>query len=494
MQSAIGGAFGAREDVSLQLLLLLAARVTGRPVRMVWDRAESMRGHGKRHPFRIRHTLAADARGRFTAAVVDFLADAGCYASTSRAIVANAIAQACGPYAIPAVHLHGRAVYTNNPFTGAFRGFGVNQVSFAMEQQVNKMADALGLDPTTIRARNFVRPGGRLATGPKITACAGLPQTLTRAVARARRRALPRASAGWVFGRGVASALKNVGYGFGVDDRATARVTVTEAGAVVRIGVAEVGQGVLTALTQIAAETLGLAPARVRVVWEDTADAPEAGSSSASRQTYVSGSAVRGACALALRRRGARGRRAAVGVEGITTTFTFRAPPTQPLGYAGARPHACAYTWSTCVADVGVDTATGQVRVLRVVNAIDAGRVVNPTLFRGQVEGGVVMGQGYALQEQFVVRDGMPIDLTLTGCGLPTAGDAVPVIETIAVEDADPTGPFGARGVGEITMIPVVPAITAAIHAATGVWIDTLPVLPERVVQALARRAVPGAR
>jgi len=486
VQRTIGGAFGGREDVSLQILLLLAARATKRPVRMVWDRAESIRGHAKRHPFRIRHTLAADARGRFTAARIEVLADAGCYASTSSAVITNALAQACGPYAIPAVHLSGRAVYTNNPFTGAFRGFGVNQVSFAMEQQVNKLASALGLDPATLRARNFVRTGGRLATGAKVGACQGLPQTLERARVRARRRALPRPTGSWVYGRGIASALKNVGYGFGFDDHATARVTLTATGATVRIGAAEVGQGVLTVLTQIAAETLDLAPSRIRIAWEDTTEVPEGGSSSASRQTFVSGNAVRGACALARRAVAARGPRASLPPAGLSTTYTFHAAKTQPLDHPRPTRHACAYAWSTCVADVGVDTATGQVRVLRVVNALDAGRVVNPTLLVGQVEGGVVMGQGYALQEHCHVQDGMPTSLGLDACGLPTALDAVPSIETIAIESAEPAGPFGARGIGEITMIPVVPAITAAIHAATGVWIDELPARPARILAALA--------
>jgi CO/xanthine dehydrogenase Mo-binding subunit len=303
-----------------------------------------------------------------------------------------------------------------------------------------------------------------------------LPLTLTRADARARRRALPRPRDGWVYGRGIASALKNVGYSFGFDDHATARVTRTPAGVDVAIGVAEVGQGVLTVLAQIAAATLCLPVARVQMVCEDTAAVPEGGSSSASRQTFVAGNAVRRACLL-LRARGARRAQA-----------TFHAPRTQPVGHPRPTRLAYAHTWSSCVADVGVDLATGVVRVLRVVNAVDAGRVINPTLFTGQVEGGVVMGQGYALQEVLPVADGMPLATGLDACRLPTSLDAVPTIETIAIESPEPAGPFGARGIGEITMIPVVPAITAAIHAATGVWIDSIPARPERILAALAAR------
>ena len=303
VQRTIGGAFGGREDISLQILLLLAARETGKPVRMVWDREESIRGHGKRHPFRIRHRLAADSRGRFTGASIDILVDAGCYASTSSVVLENTMSQACGPYAIDDVLITGRAVYTNNPYTCAMRGFGVNQMAFAMEQQVNKLTAELGLDPAAVRRRNFVTSGGRLASGSRVLACDGLPKTLASARTRARRHTLPAASDSWRYGRGLASALKNVGYSFGFDDHATATVTVTNAGATVRIGAAEVGQGVATILTQIAADSLALSPRRVHLDWQDTATAPEAGSSSASRQTFVSGNAVRQARARVLRQR-----------------------------------------------------------------------------------------------------------------------------------------------------------------------------------------------
>lgn len=488
VQQAIGGAFGGREDVSLQILLLLAVQATGQPVRMVWDRRESIRGHGKRHPFRIRHRLGADAEGRFTAASLDILTDAGCYASTSAAVLDNAMAQACGAYAIANVEVTGRSVYTNNPFTCAFRGFGVNQVTFAMEQQVNKLAAALSIDPAALRARNFVPSGGQLATGAKVGATRGLAKTLTVAGARARRRVLPNATGAWRTGRGLACALKNVGFGFGFDEHSTAEVTVTRAGAIVRIGAAEVGQGVETILGQIAAETLGIAPRRVRVEWSDTATAPEAGSASASHQTFVGGNAVRGACELARRKVEAIGGFAALPAGGLSTLHTYHAPRTRPLAQRGSDRHVFAYTWSTCIADVAVDMTTGRVRVLRVINALDAGRVINPKLFEAQVEGGVVMGQGYALQERCVVREGLPITTGFENCGVPTSMDAVTRIETIAVELREPGGPFGARGIGEITMIPVVPAITAAIHAASGVWVDALPASPERVLAALESR------
>ena len=477
VQLAIGGAFGGREDVSLQILLLLAAQQTGQPVRMVWDRAESMRGHGKRHPFLIRHQLGCDAQGHLTAVRIELLTDAGCYASTSAGVLLNAIAQACGPYAIRHVEIVGRAVYTNNPYTCAFRGFGVNQVTFAMEQQMNKLAARLDLDPAQLRARNFVKDGGRLATGSLVGTARGLARTLTAARSRTRKRALPKPTGAWRMGRGLACALKNVGFGFGFDEHATATATVSRGGAIVCIGAAEVGQGVETVLAQIAAETLRLPVGRIRIIWSDTTAAPEAGSASASHQTFVAGNAVRGACALAQQQ------------IGLAATYTYRAPRTHGLAARAGGRHLFAYTWSTATADVAVDLETGAVRVLRVVNAVDAGRVVNPALFSAQVEGGVVMGQGYALQEQCRMVDGMPTPRGFERCGVPTAMDAVPRIEIVAVEAPEPAGPFGARGIGEITMIPVVPAITAAIHAATGVWVDALPASPQRVLAALAARA-----
>ena len=487
VQQAIGGAFGAREDISLQILLLLAARHMQAPVRMVWDRVESIRGHSKRHPFRIRHVLGADERGMLVAARIDMLADAGCYASSSAAVIANALSQACGPYAIAHVHLVGRAVYTNNPYTGAFRGFGVNQATFAMEQQVNKLAHALGIAPSLVRRRNFVREGGQLGTGARVFACGGLSRTVSAATTSARRRRLPRAHGQWRYGRGMASALKNIGFSFGFDDRATARVTVTRRDATVWVAASEVGQGTETVLAQIAAQALGLPPRAVRIAWHDTDEAPGAGRASASHQTFVSGNAIRIACEEARKAIAARGGRGRLPPEGVSAVSTFQAPSTDPLTSAAPTRHAYSYAWSACVADVGVDLETGRVRVLRVVNALDAGRVINPKLLEGQVEGGVVMGQGYALQERLPVRDGMPLGAGFAACNLPTAVDAVPVIETIALEGAEPGGPYGARGIGEITMIPVVPAILAAIHAASGVWVDHLPALPERVLAALDR-------
>jgi len=486
-QTAIGGAFGGREDISLQILLLLAAREVHAPVRMVWDREESIRGHGKRHPCRMRYRLAASNDGELLALHAEILADAGGYASTSAAVLTNAVTQAAGMYAIEHVAVRGRVVYTNNPVTCAFRGFGVNQVTFALEQQINKLAAQLKQSPLALRLRNLPLAGEPIVPEQPVGPDAhGMKCTLLRATERADAMPLPRDEGAWRHGRGLACAVKNVGYSLGFDDHATAEVVLGREKALVRVGAAEVGQGAETVLAQIAAETLGLPVTAIRLEWQDTCAAPEAGSTSASHQTFVSGNAVRLACMRVARMADDLGGREALPPAGIVARETYHAPRTSSQPGAGAAHYA--YSWAACVADVAVDVETGKVRVLRIVEAVDAGRVINPLLFRGQVEGGVVMGQGYALQERFHVRNGVPLTTTLGECCIPTAVDAASCIEVVTVETPDPNGPYGARGIGEVTMLPVVPAITAAIHSATGAWIDRLPATPERVLAACANR------
>jgi CO/xanthine dehydrogenase Mo-binding subunit len=487
VQDTIGGAFGGREDVSLQILLLLAARLCEAPVRMVWDRVESIRGHGKRHPFVIRHRTGADAEGRLVAGSLDLLIDVGCYASTSRQLLDNALVHAFGPYDFASVRAAAQAVFTSNPYSCAFRGFGVNQVTFAIEQQLNRVAAELGLDPARVRRLNLPTGPGRLASGCEISGREGLERTLRSADDAAGGTSLPDARGTVAYGRGVASAMKNNGFGFGVDDAATAEVTLCEGRARVRIGAADVGQGIETVLVQIAAKALGLAEDEVGVEWRDTRASPEAGSSSASRQTVAAGNAVLCACEKVLEQLSESGSPREDQDSAVSARCTWRFPETVGMD-DGPGVHLAAFGWSTAVADVAVDTRTGVVRVLRVVNVVDAGRAMNPVLLRGQVEGGTVMGQGYALLERFPCRDGMPEVTGLEACGVPTAVDAVPAIETVIVEDGDGPGPWGARGIGEVTMIAVVPAITAAIHAACGVWINELPATPERIISQLEGR------
>jgi CO/xanthine dehydrogenase Mo-binding subunit len=378
-------------------------------------------------------------------------------------------------------------VLTNNAFTCAVRGFGVNQAAFAVEQQMNKAALELGLSPSEIRQRNLVRGPTVLGGGSELNSEGGLLATLQMATEAAERMPLASSDDTVAYGRGMAVAVKNFGFGFGFDDSSTAEVTLTADAAIVCVGAAEVGQGSETTLIQIAASVLGVHPDAVRLEWRDTHLAPDAGASSASRQTVASGNAVIGACERVLRLVNEAG-----GLEHLpgacaSARFTWRFPSTTAFGQRPAL-HLSAFGWATCVADISVDRGTGAVTLLRVVNALDAGRVVNPALLQGQIEGGIVMGQGYALQERFYEHAGMPLTLSFESCGVPTALDAAPIIEALVVEVPEVIGPFGARGAGEIVMIPVVPAIIAAIHAACGVWVDELPALPDRVLAAIGAR------
>jgi CO/xanthine dehydrogenase Mo-binding subunit len=485
VQTAIGGAFGGREDISLQILLLLAARAMREPVHMAWDRAESVRGHGKRHPFLVRHVLGADRQGRLLAARVDVLLDAGCYASTSAKLLDNSLLHVTGPYAVRNVEASGRAVLTNNPFTCAMRGFGVNQVSFALEQQVNKVAVELGIDPAELRLRNVLRGSGSLGAGTRVRSLGGVADTIRRSIVRGGPKRPAAVLRDVVYGRGFATAIKNLGYGFGMDDKSTAEVCVTRRGAIVRVGASDSGQGPETVIVQVAAETLGIPTRNVVVEWKDSSMAPESGSSSASRQTMAAGNAVLGACRRAAKAVAAMGGRASLPDEGVTRRYTWRFPKTTPLSDGPGR-HIAAFSSGSCIADVAVDLVTGQVRVLRMVSAVDAGRVMNPMQVRGQVEGGAVMGLGYALSEECRVMEGMPVTRGFEGSSIPTSLDAPMLMEYDIVESRETSTPLGARGIGEITMIPVVPAITAAIHDACGAWIDAIPATPERVRAALA--------
>jgi CO/xanthine dehydrogenase Mo-binding subunit len=533
----IGGAFGGREDISIQIFLALGAHLLRRPVKIVYSREDSVRGHGKRHPFFMRYRTGARSDGLLVAQEIELIADCGAYASTSGPVLANAVSFASGPYAVPNVSVDGYSVYTNNPTTMAFRGFGANQPCVAYELQMEKLAEALHMDPVELRLKNVLVNGSVGPLGSAIPAGVGIKETLEKAALAAcwrrvgRRWMSPRLPAASAphkrRGIGVACGWKNVGYSFGFDDKATCRVDLsvgralcptqppgeeahvvcnarptdvgapvadvghnarpTIVGARIAIGVAEVGQGTTTGLAQIAAETLGIPFECVRMVVSDSDVAPDAGSSSASRQLYVSGNAVRRACLKALDELSA----APAGTERIEVEATFHARerrPTTPFDPETGlcEPHI-SLGWVTNVAEVEVDTETGEVELLRVWAAQDVGKAINRQLIEQQIDGGVVMGQGYGLMEDFVVDKGRILTRNLTEYLIPTALDAVADIRYIIVEEPDPTGPFGAKGVGEQTTIAVPPAILAAIHNATGAWINSLPATAERVQAAFTQ-------
>jgi CO/xanthine dehydrogenase Mo-binding subunit len=486
----VGGAFGGREDISVQILLALAAWKTKRPVKIVWSRKESFRGHHKRHPYYMRYKTGATKEGKLTAMEIELIADAGAYASSSIAVLGNAVSLATGPYEVPNVKIDGYNVYTNNMPAGAMRGFGAPQVIFASEIQMAKLADALNMDPMMLRMRNVLVDGSTLAVQTEVPAGVGIRQTLIEVAEEAGwtdkgPRRPEEVAPNILHGIGVACGWKNVGYSFGFPEQATAIAELYGDEeidkAIVKISVSEVGQGVMTILAQIAAETLGIPYKRISLINCDTDVVPDAGSSSASRHALMSGNAVHLACLAALEAWD-RGERPAVARR------QYRAPSTTPFApdTGKCKPHF-SYGWATQVAEVDVDVETGEVRLTKVYAAQDVGRAINPLAIEGQIEGGVVMAQGWALLEEFIQKEGYLVTKSYADYMIPTAFDIPDEITSVIVEVPDPLSPYGAKGIGEMTMMLLAPAIVDAIHDATGIWFDKIPVRAEDVLLALKK-------
>jgi CO/xanthine dehydrogenase Mo-binding subunit len=489
----IGGAFGGREDLSVQPLAALAAWKLRRPVAIRWSREESIIGHHKRHPFTIDATWGALADGTVTAVEATLLADGGAYASTSVEVLKGAMTFACGPYEVANVAVRGIVCYTNNVPSGAFRGFGSPQAHFAAESMIARVAEALGLDPLDVRRKNLYREGSLNASGCVMPRGVSAVPVLERCIVEAARR-IPRGAAvahgPERRGTGFANGIKNVGYSFGFPEQCTASITLTVLdgvrGANVRIGAADVGQGVHLILRQIVAETLGVPLESVRMLTDDSAEAPNAGSASASRMTLMAGRAVKDAAELALRNLATTG-------DG-SATVTYRPPRTTPFDDLGqSEPHYC-YGYVAQAVEVAVDTATGSVRILKVVSVNDVGRAINRQQVEGQIEGCIAQAIGYTLCEDFRISAGRILTPNFSTYLLPTALDVPLEIFPVIMETPDPNGPFGARGMSEMPLVPFAAAVAAAIHDATGVWLSDLPFTPERVLAALAARdAVPVA-
>nr|MBC7243797.1 xanthine dehydrogenase family protein molybdopterin-binding subunit [Chloroflexota bacterium] len=503
---AVGGAFGGREDMYIQHLLALCAYVVRRPVKMVFSREESVMRTGKRHPFYLRHRWGATRDGRLTAVEIEGISDAGAYASTSVPVLANATSFFAGPYVIPHAKIDGYTVYTNNAVTMAMRGFGATQAPVAYEQQMDKLAEALGMDPVELRLKNLFEEGSIAVTGNRMPPGVGIKETLRRAALAAGWREenghwfkpdLGRPSAPHKRrGIGVACAYKNVGYSFGFDDKTTARVELSleESGTIqhvrVLVGASDVGEGVHTALAQIAAEALDVPLDRVEIAPLDTAEVPDAGSSSASRHVYMSGNAVLRAC------RAAKAKledvlHAESGERHITAEYTYHGRSVRPTSAYDPETGQCdphiSYGYATQIALVEVDTETGVVDVLKIWAAHDVGQAVNPDMIVGQIGGGIHMGLGYALIEEFIQLEGMVRTRNFAEYQIPTVLDMPGEVVPIIVEVPDPTGPYGAKGVGEMTTLSTAPAILNAIHDATGIWLDRLPATAERVLYHLRK-------
>lgn len=506
--TGVGGAFGAREDVNLHIHLCLLALRTGKPVKMVYDRSESFTGHVHRHPARMWFRHVADSEGRLLRVEARVLIDGGAYMSTTGAVLANACYFAVGPYKCDSVAVDGIGARTNNPPCGAMRGFGAVQVCVGYEAQMDKLAEAVGLDPLEVRRRNALATGDRLATTGQVIetplpvvdvidslAAMPLPEP-DEAAQLPGGSGLTTESEHVVRGVGYALGLKNLGFSEGSDDYAEARVKLTEDGAVVETAAIEVGQGLVTVLAQIARTAFGVSKAEVRHV--DTSLIDSAGSTSASRQTQVSGGATLEA-ATRLRQKiiehhggddlsdsGVLSEgevivpMSVLADEGWEETVVFRHPPTTPADENGQGVVHADFAIAGHRAVVDVDPELGLVSVVRVDTAQDVGKALNPESVRGQIEGGILQGVGLAVMEELIVENGVIRNPTFTDYLLPTILDA-PDVEALLIEQDGSWGPFGAKGVGEPPTISSTAAVVAAIRSATGRDINRAPVRPQDI-------------
>ena len=514
----MGGGFGGKEDVMGQIHVAMLANVTGRPVKLLFDRHESLLVHPKRHATQIRVKIGAKKNGRLVAVESELYGDTGAYASLGEKVMTRATTHSAGPYDIPHVRADCYAMYTNNPPAGAFRGFGVTQSAFAVESMMDMLAEKLGVEPVELRRMNALHVGSITNTGQELRESVGLVECIDRVDAEMRKHNpdpfKPVAASHLVRAWGFAAAYKNTGLGGGAPDKAGAEVELYDNGTFeVRSSSAEMGQGLVTVMRLTVAEEMAVPPENVRVLVMDTDLTPNGGPTTASRQTYVTGNASRYAAktlrdaitaTLAekydVRPEQIRFENGIVHANGNSMTYAevakemkamgqhpralyeYEAPRTQPLGTGGDMHFA--FSYGVQAAEVEVNKLTGEVRVLKIISANDVGMAVNPLGLQGQVEGGVMMGLGNCLTEEFLMDNGQVVSDHLARYRIPGIM-LTPEITSIIVEHPTAEGPYGAKGVGEICSIPTTPAITNAIYNAVGVRVDKLPVDQELIARAL---------
>jgi len=488
---AIGGAFGGREDMSIQIVLALAAWKLRKPVRIIWTRQESIIGHGKRHSMVLKAKWGATKAGKLVAASTEIIADAGAYMYTTNKVLGNSTITSTGPYAIPNVKTDVYGVYTNNVPGAAFRGFGAPQALFMAESQMNKLAEKLSMDPVEFRRLNALRDGDTLGVGTVVPGPVSILKVIDAAADKFdwKTKKIPEPNNLKtdliIRGNGFACGFKNVGFSFGYKENCWARIELRgKTGieeAILWHGSAEVGQGTHTVMVQMVAEATGVDVDKIRLVASDTATSNNSGSVSASRMTFMSGNAIIGAAKLTLKKWD-------LGERPASAEFVYYAPETTPFDKeTGFSKPNFAYAYAAQAVEVEVDTETGIIRLLRVVSANDVGQAINPAQVEGQIEGAVVQAQGYALLENYLTKDGHVLTDQLSTYLIPTVLDIPDSIESVIVEVPDPIGPWGARGLGELPFLPLVSAITGAIHDATGVWFNEFPLTPERVLRGLGK-------
>ena len=521
----VGGGFGGKEDLTVEVYLALLAKRTGRPVRLEYTREDSFVGHGKRHPFVLTYRTGVTKEGKITALEVRMVADSGAYVFLSPYVLLYALVAAPGPYRVDNLNVFARAVATNNMYTSAFRGFGALQACAAYEQQMDEVANALGLDRMELRRRNFLRTGEPMSTGFVPPSAIWTDQCAERAWA-ALGESTP-AGGPRRIGRGIACYQQSYGRLTFLHDTSEAWVGLEMDGTVVvRSGVTDIGAGQVSALGQIAAEVLGVTLDNVVVYNSDSAVTPLAGTTTATRALYMTGNAVKQAAEGVRARLVERAARELgvepaqvdlgdneafavdnpeqsmplvdlvriCGAEGIhrSELAMFRAPFTDFLdtetGQGQAHPD---YAYGAHAVEVAVDVDTGEVEVLKSVGAHDVGQCINRSAVEGQIQGGAQNGQGYALSEEMLYEEGRLLTPSFSEYLMPTAMD-MPKVECIILESRSGVGPYGAKGIGEPAMTPVAPAIANAIADAIGVRVFEMPITPERVVRALKHRSGRG--
>jgi CO/xanthine dehydrogenase Mo-binding subunit len=504
-QSVTGGGFGGKEEYPSMLAahVALLAHKARRAVKIVYDRDEDIAATTKRHPCRTTHRLAVDARGELAAIDIDVVMDGGAYLTLSPVVLSRGVLHAAGPYRCPIVRVRGRVVATNHPPHGAFRGFGAPQTTFAYERQIQKLARLAGEEPMALRKRLALRAGDTTATGQRLGFSVGTDEVIAAIEATAgtppARTGVNAHGAPVRRGRGVCFYFHGAGFTGSGEQRLAGRAVVAATGErfEVRSSSSEIGQGSITIFTQIAAAALGVDAAHVAVIDPSTAQVPDSGPTVASRTCMVVGGVVERA-ARGLRakleawaaehgRTGslldlARAHAAATGGE-LTEMVTYQPPPGiqwDDATYTGSAYPV--YGWAACLVDVEVDVDTCEVTILRCVQAVDVGKAINPTIVRGQIEGGTLQALGWAVLENIVYKDGKVANASMTNCIVPTFADT-PDLETILVEVPYPFGPSGAKGVGEIPMDGPAAAVANAVEDALGCPFDALPILPEVVAR-----------
>src|SRR5687768_9771054 len=524
----MGGGFGGKEDIMGQIHVAMLANVTQRPVKLLFNRHESLLVHPKRHATQIRVKIGSKKDGHLVACESELYGDTGAYASLGEKVMTRATTHSAGPYDVPNVRADCYAMYTNNPPAGAFRGFGVTQSAFAVESMMDMLAEKLDINPVELRRINALRVGSITNTGQDLRESVGLMECINRtSSAMCEMSGLPHEDVfkphavpdtpHLICSWGFAAGYKNTGLGGGAPDKSAAEVELYDNGILqVRSSSAELGQGLVTVMQLTVAEEMAVSPEQVRVLVMDTDLTPNGGPTTASRQTYVTGNASRYAAKTLrdaitatmaekydVRPEQIRFENGIVHANGHSMTYAevakemkdmgqqpralyeYEAPKTQPLGTGGDMHFA--FSFGVQAAEVEVNKRTGEVRVLKVISANDVGMAVNPLGLQGQVEGGVMMGLGNCLTEEFIMENGYVVTDRLARYRMPGIM-LTPEITSIIVEHPVEAGPYGAKGVGEISSIPTTPAITNAIYNAVGVRVDKLPVDQEMIAREIWER------